>query len=77
MKEIGPLTEIGCKNTITEINYAKGIDCQSITKIIMKDSIIIHFRTMEIGENINIVIRTNMKESITIHFRTIKIGEII
>ena len=52
MKEMGPIAGIGRKNTMTEINYAKGINCQSITKIIMKESIIIHFRTMEIGENI-------------------------
>ena len=31
-----------------------------ITKIIMKESIIIHFRTMEIGENIKIIIKTNI-----------------
>ena len=31
MKEMGPIAGIGCENT-TEKNYAKGIDCQSITK---------------------------------------------
>ena len=36
MKEIGPITGIGCKNTMTEINYARGIDHQSITKITIK-----------------------------------------
>ena len=49
MKEIGPTAGIDFKNTVTEINHAKGIDCQSIKKMIMKESIIAHFRTMEIG----------------------------
>ena len=52
MKEVGPIAGIDHKNTITETNHAKGIDHQSITKMIMKESIIVHFRTMEIGENI-------------------------
>ena len=52
MKEIGPIAGTDHKNTMTEINHAEGIDCQNITKIIMKESIIIHFRTIEIGENI-------------------------
>ena len=60
MKEIGPIAGIDCKNTMTEINHTEGIDCQSITKMIMKESIIIHFRTMEIGEIIKIIIRTNI-----------------
>ena len=60
MKEIGPIAGIDCKNTMTEINHAKGIDCQSITKKIMKESIIIHYRTMEIGENIKIIIKTSI-----------------
>ena len=51
---------IGCKNTMTDRNHAKRIDCQSFTKIIMKKSIIIHFRTMEIGEYIKIIIMTNI-----------------
>ena len=59
MKEIGPIAGIGCENTMTEINHAKGIDCQSITKIITKESIITHFRTMKIGENIKIIIKTS------------------
>ena len=59
MKEIGPIAGIGHKNTTTEINYAEGIDCQSITKMIMKESIIAHFRTMETGENINIITKTS------------------
>ena len=59
MKKIGSIVGIGCENTITEINHAKGIDCHSITKIIMKESIIAHFRTMEIGENIKIIIKTS------------------
>ena len=29
---MGPIAGIGCENTMTEKNYAKGIDCQSITK---------------------------------------------
>ena len=62
---------------MTEMNHTEGIDCQSITKMIMKESIITHFRTMEIEEIINIVTRRNMKESIIIHFRTIEIGEIM
>ena len=52
MKEIGPTAGIDHENTVTKINHAEGTDHQSITKIIMKESIIIHFRTMEIGENI-------------------------
>ena len=36
----------------------KGTDHQDITKIIMKESIIIHFKTIEIGENIKKVIKT-------------------
>ena len=77
MKEIGPIAGIDCKNTMTEMKHIEGIDHQSITKIIMKEGIIAHFRTMEMGEIINIIIRTNMKESIIIHFRTMEIGEII
>ena len=73
IKEIGPIAGIGHKNTMTEINHAEGIDCQSTTKIIIKEKIIIHFRTTEIGEIINIIVGTNMKESITIHFRTLEI----
>ena len=49
MKEIGPIAEIDCKNTMTKINHSEGTDHQSITKLIMKESINIHFRTMEIG----------------------------
>ena len=45
---------------MTKINHAEGTDHQGITKIIMKESIIIHFRTMEIGENIKIVIKTSV-----------------
>ena len=60
MKEIGPIAGIDCGNTMTEINHAEGRDCQSITKMIMKESVIIHFRTMEIGENIKIVIKTSI-----------------
>ena len=51
---------IDCKNTMTEINHAKGIDHQSITKMIMEESIIAHFRTMEMGENIKIIIKTSI-----------------
>ena len=47
MKEIGPTAGIGCKNTMTEINHAGGINHQSTTKITIKERIIIHFRTME------------------------------
>ena len=60
MKEIGPIAGIDCENTMTKMNHAEGIDHQSITKIIMKESIIKHFRTMEIGENIMIIIKTNI-----------------
>ena len=60
MKEIGPIAGIDCKNTMTKINHAEGTDHQNITKIIMKESIIIHFRTMEIGENIKIVTKTSI-----------------
>ena len=53
MKEIGPIAGIDHENTMTEINHAERIDHQSITKKrILKGSIMIHFRTMEIGENI-------------------------
>ena len=52
MKEIGPIAGINCKNTMTKISHAEGTDHQDITKIIMKKSIIIHFKTIEIGENI-------------------------
>ena len=52
MKELGPIAGIDHKNTMTEISHAEGRDYQGITKIIMKESIIIHFRTMEIRENI-------------------------
>ena len=67
MKDIGPIPGIDHKNTMTEINHTEGIDCQSITKMIMKESIVIHFRTMEIGEIIKIVIKTSigMKISMT------------
>ena len=51
---------------MTEINHAKGIDCQSITKMIMKESIIALFRTMGIGENIKIIIRKNIGMKISI-----------
>ena len=60
MKEIGPIAGIDCKNTMTEISHAEGRDCQGITKTIMKESIIIHFRTMEIGENIKVVVKTGI-----------------
>ena len=60
MKEIGPIAETDRENTMTKINHAKGTDHQSITKLIMKESIIIHLWTMEIGVNIKIVIKTNI-----------------
>ena len=67
MKEIGPTAGIDCKNTMTKINCVEGTDHQSTTKINMKESIIIHFRTMEIEENIKIIIKTSigMKISMT------------
>ena len=66
MKEIGPIAGIDHENTMTEINHAEGRDHQSITKMIMKDSIIIHFRTMEIGENIiKIIIKTSIAMKIS------------
>ena len=52
MKEISPIAGINCENTMTKIRHAEGTDHQDITKIIMKESIIIHFKTTEIGENI-------------------------
>ena len=52
MKEISPIAGINCKNSLTKISHAEGTDHQDITKIIMKESIIIHFKTIEIGENI-------------------------
>ena len=57
---MGPIAGIDHKNTMTKINHAEGIDHQSITKIIMKESIIIHFRTMDVGENIKIIIKTSI-----------------
>ena len=60
MKEICPIAGIGHENTMTEINYAEGIDCQNITKMVMKESIIAHFRTMEIGENIKIIMKISL-----------------
>ena len=68
MKETGPIAGIDCENTMTKINCVEGTDDQSITKIFMKESIIVHFRTMEIGENIKIIIKTNIgiKNSMTI-----------
>ena len=64
MKEIGPIAGIDHKNTMTEINHAEGRDHQSITKIIVKERIIIHFRTMEIRENIKRVIKTSIGKKI-------------
>ena len=60
MKEISPVAGIDCKNAMARINHAEWTDHQSITKIIMKEGIIIHFRTMKIGENIKIIIKTNI-----------------
>ena len=60
MKEIGPIAGIDHKNTMTEINHAEGRNHQGITKLIMKESIIIHFSTMEIRENIKRVIKTSI-----------------
>ena len=53
------------ENTMIEISHAEGRDCQGITKMIMKESIIIHFRTMEIGENIKRIIRTSIGMTIS------------
>ena len=50
MKEIGPI---------------EGIDCQSIMEITMKKSITMHFRTMEIEENIQIIIKTSIGMNIS------------
>ena len=61
MKEIGPIAGTDHENTMTEINHAKVIDHQSITKMIMKESIVMHFRTMEIGENIKIIIKSSIE----------------
>ena len=63
MKEISPIAGIDRKNTMTKLSHAEGTDHQGITKIIMKESII-HFRTMEIGENIKRVIKTSMQKKI-------------
>ena len=65
MKEIGPIAGIDCKNTMAGANHAKGIDCKSITKMTIKERIIALFRTMEIGENIKIVIKTNVGMNIS------------
>ena len=64
MKEIGPIAGIDHKKTMTKISHTEGTDYQGITKIIMKESIIIHFRTMEIGENIKRVIKTSIGKKI-------------
>ena len=64
MKEIGPTAGIDCKNIMTKINCEEGTDCQSTTKINMKESIIIHFRIMEIGENIKIIIKNYIRMKI-------------
>ena len=45
---------------MTEINHAEGRDCQGIAKMIMKENIFIHFRTMQIGESIKRVIKTSI-----------------
>ena len=45
---------------MTEISCAEGADHLSITEMIMEESIIIHFRTMEIRENIKRVIKTSI-----------------
>ena len=60
MNEIGPIAGIDHKNIMTEINHEVGRDCQGITKMIIKESFIIHFRTLEIRENIKIVIKTSI-----------------
>ena len=52
MKEKGPVAGINCENTMTKISHAEGTYHQDITKIIMKESIIIHFKTIELVENI-------------------------
>ena len=60
MKEIDSIAGIDHKNTMTEINHVEGRDHQGITKMIIEESIIIHFRTMEIRENIKRAIRTSI-----------------
>ena len=65
MKEIGPIAGIDHENTMTEISHAEGADHLSITKMIMEESIIIHFRTMEIGENIKRVTKTSIGMNIS------------
>ena len=60
MKEMDHTVGIDREITMKEIDHTEGIDCQSITKMIMKESIIIHFRTMEIGEIIKIDIKTSV-----------------
>ena len=64
MKEISPIAGINCENTMTKIRHAEGTDHQDITKIIMKESIIMHFKTIEIGENIKKVIKTSIGKKI-------------
>ena len=77
MKEIGPIEGIDHKNIMTEINHAEGIDCQNITKIIMKESIITHFRTMEVGDNIKIIIKTNIGMKISMIMIDLMMGIIL
>ena len=77
MKEIGPLAGIDCENTMTKINHAEGRDHQGITKMIMKESIIIHFRTMEIGENIKIAIKTSIGMKISMIVKDLMIWIIL
>ena len=64
MKEIGPIAGIDCKNT---------------TKMIIKERIIVLFRTIEIGENIKIIVRTNigMKSSTIEIYLMIEMSHIV
>ena len=61
MKEIDHTVEIDCKITMKEIGPMVGIDCQYTTKMTIKERIIVLFRTIEIGQNIKIIIKTNIR----------------
>ena len=60
MKEIDHTVEIDHEITMKEIGPMVGIDHQDTTKMTIEERIIALFRTMEIGENIKIIIKTNI-----------------
>ena len=74
--ELGTPPKISMKDTghTKKIGPMLGIDCQSTTKMIINERIIGLFRTMEVGENIKIIIiRGNIGTEISI----VEIGLIV